>query len=72
MKVLKNLSHNTVETIFRGRKIVFHPKRSMVLGDDEESLALAKHLLETFGFIIDRSSLYSEEVKNNENTQKPD
>jgi hypothetical protein len=70
MKVLKNLSRLRVETNFRGRRIVFLPKRSMVLGDDEESLALVKHLTSIYGFIIDRSSLYSKEVKKNEDTKK--
>ena len=63
MKVLKNLSRLNVETIFRGRKISLPAKHSLTLDDDEESKALAKYLLETYGFIIDISSLYREEVR---------
>ena len=58
MKVLKNLSKLTVKTIFRGREIVFLPKRSMVLGDGEEDIALARHLTGIYDFIIDRTSLF--------------
>lgn len=64
MKVLKNLSRKRVETIFRGRKITFMPKHSMVLEENEEGIALARHLLGTYGFIIDRTALFEKkEVK---------
>ena len=52
--IIKNLSRNSINTTFRGKRITLKGKNSLSLnGEDEEELALYHHLTQTFGFVID-------------------
>lgn len=59
-KIIQNINGKaTVTTSFRGRTVVMKPKHSMTLNwDDEEDRALYRHLLSTYKFVIDRTSIY--------------
>jgi len=55
MIILKNINgKETVDTVFRGKKIVIKPKHSMILdAQKEEDRAKAQFLLSTYGFLVD-------------------
>ena len=58
MIVLKNINGTAkVDTTFRGRRIVIKPKCSHVLDEDEEGLAEANFLKQTYGFLLDVTDL---------------
>jgi hypothetical protein len=62
MIILKNINGKvTARGWFRGREIVIHPKHSYILESDEEGIAEANYLKQTFGFVIDITSLYKVE-----------
>lgn len=69
MIVLKNINGGvTVNTVFRGRKIVIKPRHSLVLKSDEEGKAEAQYLTSTYGFVVDITRLMIDEKGRNENT----
>lgn len=52
MRILRNLSDQTITTNFRGRVISIRGKTTMVIPDNcEEANAMANYLLETYGFL---------------------
>lgn len=58
MTILKNISGNaTVNTIFRGRKVIIKPKCSYILDDTEEGKAEANFLKQAYGFVLDVTDL---------------
>lgn len=58
MIVLKNINgKETVNTTFRGRKIVIKPKCSYILKETEEGKAEAQFLKHTYGFLLDVTDL---------------
>lgn len=60
-KVIQNINGKaTVKTIFRGREVVLKPKHSLTLDlANEEDKALYRHLLSTYAFIIDKTTIIS-------------
>lgn len=61
MIVLKNINgKETVDTVFRGRSITIRPKHCHILKKTEEGLAEAKYLVDTFGFVVNITSLLEE------------
>lgn len=58
MIILKNVNgKEKIDTTFRGRRIVIKPKCSHVLDEDEEGLAEANFLKQTYGFLLDVTDL---------------
>lgn len=51
MKILRNLSIATIDTIYRGRRIRIAPKGTFVIDDQNLGEGLSKFLLETYGFL---------------------
>jgi len=54
-KVIKNPSLTNIEASFRGRPIILKAKRSLRTPDGEEGDAMARYLLETWGFLQDKT-----------------
>lgn len=52
MKVLKNISQTSFETISYGKKFSIGPKGSLVIKDSQEE-QIAQELLQRFGFLRD-------------------
>ena len=68
MIILKNINgKETVKTKFRGRNIIIKPKCSYILEEDEEGLAEAAHLKQTFGFLLDVTDLVRPKEVSDEN-----
>ena len=68
MIVLKNINgKETVRTSFRGRDIIIKPKCSHILKEDEEGLAEANFLKQTYGFLLDVTDLVKPKEVSNEN-----
>ncbi|OQB05822.1 MAG: hypothetical protein BWY21_01971 [Parcubacteria group bacterium ADurb.Bin216] len=68
MIVLKNINgKETIRTRFRGRDVIIKPKCSYILKETEEGLAEANYLKQTYGFLLDVTSLIKPEEVSDEN-----
>jgi len=62
MIVLKNTNGSaTVDTIFRGQRVVLKPRHSLILKENEEGIAESKYLTSVYGFVIDITRLVRDE-----------
>ena len=52
-RILKNISRNTVQTIYHGRVYVIKSKGSLSLDHDGQDEQAADYLLQTYGFLQD-------------------
>ena len=59
-RIIQNINGKAeVKTSFRGREIVLKPKHTMSIDwEDEEHRALYHHLLSTYKFVIDRTTIH--------------